>query len=177
MLEHLSWSSMNSFDNDIHSFYTRYVLLEEPVYCENVKKAMEFGKVYELNLMENQYKNRNTQQECELIIGGYKLYGLFDFFHEQNKDIVEVKTKSWWRTDDDIHKSWQFRFYNHRANKNWFRFMLHQYNKKEQEVDIKTINRDDKEFEKDFIAKAQQIERFLNQFNIQLQHYDIQKDK
>jgi hypothetical protein len=42
MIEHLSGSSMNLYENDIHSFYTRYVLGEEPIYCENVKNAMKF---------------------------------------------------------------------------------------------------------------------------------------
>ena len=172
IIEHFSWSSMNSFENDIHGFYTRYVLWEEPVYCENVRKAMEFGKEYEVLLSENEYKGWDTQQECELIVWWYKLYGLFDFYNKYNKDIVECKTKSGWWSDDDIHNSWQFRFYNYRADKNWFRFMIHQYNKKEKERDVKTINWEDKTFEQDFIDKAQQIERFLKQFNIWVKHYD-----
>ena len=79
MIEHFSGSSMNLYDKDIHSFYTRYVLWEEPIYCENVRKAMEFGKEYEIWLSEWIYKGWNTQKECELVIWGYKLYGLFDF--------------------------------------------------------------------------------------------------
>ena len=173
IIEHFSWSSMNSFENDIHSFYTRYVLWEEPVYCDNVKRAMEFGKIYEIQLSDWIYKGWDTQKECELVIWGYKLYGLFDFYNAEKKEVIECKTKSWWWTKKDIRSSWQFRFYNHWCWNNWFNFTLHEYNKKElesNELDIKWL---DKTFVEDFIAKAQQIERFLKQFNVNVKHYDI----
>lgn len=173
MLEHLSGSSMNNFDNDIHSFYTRYVLGEEPVYCENVRRAMEFGKDYELMLWENEYKGWNTQKECEMIMGGYKMYGLFDFYNEEEKKVMECKTKSWMRTEKEIHTSRQFRFYNWWCTTNWYQFILHQFNKKTWEKKEENILRYDENFLDDFIEKAQQIERFLNQFNIQLKHYDL----
>lgn len=175
MIEHLSGSSMNAYDSNIHSFYTRYVLWEEPNFPSVVKEAMEFGKIYELNLMEHQFKNWNTQKECEEIIGGYKLYGLFDFYNADERKVVECKTKSWVWTEKDIHSSWQFRFYNWWCNREWFEFILHQYNKKTQEIKQDIISREDKTFEQDFIEKAQQIERFLKQFNIELKKYDIQK--
>ena len=174
MIEHFSGSSMNSYDNDIHSFYTRYVLGEEPVYCANVKQAMDFGKNYEVMLSENEYKGWDTQKEVEMIIGWYKLYGLFDFYREEpRKQIIECKTRSKWWTKDEIHNSWQFRFYNHFCWLNNFEFTLHEYNKKEDkslELDVKW--RDDN-FENDFVEKAKQIERFLKQFNIEVKHYDI----
>ena len=175
MLEHFSWSGMNQFENDIHTYYTRYVLWEEPNYCVNMKNAMEFGKNYELLLWDNEYKGWDTQKECEFIIGWYKAYGLFDFYNEINKDIVEVKTRNRWWNEDDIHNSRPFRIYNYWCSKNWFRFMIHQYNKKAQERDIKTINWEDNNFEQDFVSKCEQIERFLKQFNIEVKHYDIQK--
>ena len=176
IIEHFSWSSMNSFEKDIHSFYTRYVLWEEPVYCENVRKAMEFWKEYEVSLSKWLFFNYDTQKECELILWGYKLYGLFDFYNEDKHHVVECKTKSGWWSDDEVHKSWQFRFYNYWCKKNWFRFTLHQFNKKEKKSDERDLFFLDKTFEEDFIAKAQQIERFLKQFNIWVKHYDIQKD-
>lgn len=171
-IEHFSGSSMNSFENDIHAFYTRYVLGEEPVYCENVRNAMEFWKEYEVMLWENEYKKLDTQKECELIVWGYKLYGLFDFYDKANREVIEIKTKSGWWSDYDIHKSWQFRFYNFWCMNTCHRFILHQYNKKEKERDVKTINWVDETFVEDFIAKAKQIERFLKQFNIWVKHYD-----
>jgi len=173
MLEHLSWSSMNAYDNDIHSFYTRYVLGEEPIYCENVINAMRFGKEYEVWLSKWIYKDWDTQKECELIIGGYKLYGLFDFYNESKKTVVECKTKSKWWSTKEIRSSWQFRIYNHWCWINWFEFILHEYNKKEDDSKELDIRWKDENFEKDFIDKAQQIERFLKQFNIELKKYDI----
>ena len=173
IIEHFSWSGMNQFENDIHTYYTRYVLWEEPNYCVNMRNAMEFGKNYEVMLWENQYKNRDTQKECEFIIGWYKAYWLFDFYHGINKDIVEVKTRNRWWTDDEIHKSWQFRIYNYWCSKNEFRFIIHEFNKKENKAEWNVINRDDTTFVEDFIAKAQQIERFLKQFNVNVKHYDI----
>ena len=171
-IEHFSGSSMNSFENDIHAFYTRYVLGEEPVYCENVRNAMEFWKEYEVMLSKWKYFGYDTQKECELIIWGYKLYGLFDFYWEEKKHVVECKTKSGWWSDDEVHKSWQFRFYNHWCKKNGFRFSLHQFNKKEKESDERDIFFMDKTFEQDFINKAKQIERFLKQFNVWVKHYN-----
>ena len=176
-IEHLSWSSMNSFETDIHSFYERYVLNQTPAFPDNVVKAMEFGKNYELMLWENQYKGWDTQKECEFIIDWYKAYGLFDFYHSQNEDIVEVKTKSKWRTEKEIKESRQFRIYNYWCNRNDFRFMIHQFNKKENEARVETINRDDGTFEEDFVKKAQQIEKFLNQFNVWIKKYVIQESK
>lgn len=173
MLEHLSWSSMNAYDNDIHSFYTRYVLGEEPVYCENVVKAMEFWKEYEIWLSQWMYKDYDTQKVCEYELGWYKLYGLFDFYNYELWEVIECKTKSWWWTEKDIRSSWQFRIYNYWCMNNWFIFMIHQYNKKEWYYEEKQINREDITFESDFINKAQQIERFLKQFNIEVKHYDI----
>lgn len=175
MIEHFSGSSMNLYEKDIHSFYTRYVLWEEPIYCENVKNAMEFWKNYELLLGKNEYRNWDTQKECEYIVEWYKAYGLFDFYNEINWDIVEVKTRSKWWTEKEIHESRQFRIYNYWCMHNWFRFMIHQYNKKEKKADVMVINWEDADFEKDFVSKCQQIERFLNQFNIEVKHYDIQK--
>lgn len=175
MIEHFSWSSMNSFDNDIHSFYSRYVLWEEPIYCENVKKAMEFWKEYEIWLSEWMYKGYDTQKVCEYELGGYKLYGLFDFYNYEKWEVIECKTKSWWWSEKDIRNSWQFRIYNYWCMYEWFIFKIHQYNKKTWEVKEEQINREDKTFEKDFINKAEQIERFLKQFNIEVKHYDIQK--
>lgn len=176
MLEHLSWSSMNSFENNIHDFYTRYVLWEEPNFPPVVKEAMEFGKIYEMNLMEHKYKGWDTQKECEEIIGGYKLYGLFDFYNADERKVVECKTKSWVRTEKDIHSSWQFRFYNWWCICNGYEFILHQYNKKTWEIKEEKISWYDENFIDDFIRKAQQIERFLKQFNVEIKHYDIQKD-
>lgn len=173
MIEHLSGSSMNAYDNDIHSFYTRYVLGEEPVYCENVIKAMEFWKEYEVWLSQWVYKDYDTQKVCEYVIGNYKVYGLFDFYNYDKWEIIECKTKSWWWKEKDIRNSWQFRIYNYRCMYEWFIFKIHQYNKKENECRIEQINREDKTFEQDFINKAQEIERFLKQFNIELKHYDI----
>lgn len=173
MIEHFSWSSMNSFDKDIHQFYTRYVLWEEPVFPPVVKQAMEFGKEYEVWLSKWEYGLYDTQKECSMIIWWYKMYGLFDFYNEWAKEVIEVKTKSGWWSDKDIHESWQFRFYNNYCNKEWLTFKIHQYNKKEERTAVKEINWEDKTFESDFITKAQQIERFLNQFNIQVKHYDI----
>lgn len=174
MIEHFSWSSMNSYDNDIHSFYTRYVLWEEPVFCENVKKAMEFWKEYEIWLSKWLYEGWHTQTGCELIIWWYKLFGLFDFYREEpRKQVVECKTKSWWWTKEEIRKSWQFRFYNHWCWKNWYEFILHEFNKKENIYNELDIKRKDNNFEEDFINKAKQIERFLKQFNIEVRKYDI----
>lgn len=176
MLEHFSGSGMNQFDNDIHTYYTRYVLGEEPNYCDNIRNAMEFGKNYEILLGENEYKWWDTQKECEFIIDGYKAYWLFDFYNKYNKDIVEVKTRTKRWTEDEIHNSWQFRIYNYRANNNGFRFMIHQYNKKKWEAECKTINWEDKTFEQDFVSKCEQIERFLNQFNIEVKKYSLDRD-
>lgn len=178
-IEHFSWSGMNQFENDIHTYYTRYVLWEEPNYCVNMKNAMKFGKNYELLLSENEYKYRDTQKECGFIIGWYKAYGLFDFYKERpyweefKWEVVEVKTRNRWWTEDDIHKSWQFRIYNYWCKNNKFRFRIHQYNKKEWKMDWDFINRDDTTFEQDFVSKCEQIERFLKQFNIWVKHYDI----
>lgn len=176
MLEHFSWSGMNQFENDIHTYYTRYVLWEEPNYCVNMRNAMEFGKQYEVWLLEWEYKGWDTQKECEMIIGWYKAYWLFDFYKEQPNIIVECKTRNRWWKIEEIRSSWQFRIYNHYCWKNWFEFRLHEYNKKEgksNELDIKWL---DKTFEQDFVRKCEQIERFLKQFNIEVKHYDIQKD-
>lgn len=171
MIEHLSWSSMNSYDKDIQNFYIRYVLWEEPIYCPNVRMAMDFGKEYEVSLSNDLYKWRDTQKECEMIIGEYKMYGLFDFFNYELKQVVEVKTRSRWRTEKEIHASWQFRFYNHWCNINWYQFMLHNYNKKEWQWKLLPVNWNDDLFVWDFINKAVQIERFLNWFNIEVKHY------
>ena len=177
MIEHLSGSSMNLYENDIHSFYTRYVLGEEPIYCENVKNAMKFWKEYELRLADGMYKGWDTQKECEMIIWGYKVYGLFDFYRDTpRKQVIECKTKSKWWTEDEIRKSWQFRIYNHWCWNNGYDFMLHEYNKKLAEHNELDIWWKDEKFIEEFIDKAQQIERFLKQFNIQLMKYDIQKD-
>lgn len=177
MIEHFSGSSMNLYDTDIHTFYTRYVLWEEPNYCPALKNAMEFWKNYEVMLWENEYKKWETQKECEMILWGYKMYGLFDFYNKANREIVEIKTRNRRRTEQEIHKSRQFRFYNHFATNTCHRFILHQYNKKEQERRVETINRIDDTFEQDFIQRAKQIERFLNSFNIEVKKYDIQEDK
>lgn len=172
MIEHFSWSSMNTYDNDIHSFYTRYVLGEEPIYCENIKKAMEFWKQYEVWLSTGLYNWWDTQKECEMIIGGYKMYGLFDFYRDTpRKQVVECKTRNRWWSKDEIRKSRQFRFYNHWCWKNWFEFMLHEYNKKEESFNELDICWKDWTFEEEFIEKAQQIERFLKQFNIEVKRY------
>ena len=172
-IEHFSGSSMNSFDNDIHSFYSRYVLGEQPVYCANVMNAMEFGKKYEEWLLNGLYQGWDTQKEVEMIIGWYKMYGLFDFYRETpRKQVIECKTRSKWWTKDEIRSSWQFRFYNCWCWKNWYDFMLHEYNKKEDERTELDIRRKDENFESDFIERAEQIERFLNSFNITVKHYD-----
>lgn len=176
MIEHLSGSSMNTYDTNIHEFYQRYVLGEEPIYCENIKNAMEFGKQYELALWEELWDKYSTQKECEEIIWGYKMYGLFDFYNEWDKMVIECKTKSWERKEKDIHNSWQFRFYNWWCNKEWYEFRLHQFNKKTWDIKEEIINWDDKNFEQDFVERAKEIERFLKQFNIELQRYDIQKN-
>lgn len=176
MLEHLSGSSMNAYDTDIHSFYTRYVLGEEPVYCENVRNAMEFGKEYELSLGKKLWDKWDTQKIVEENIWGFVMYWLLDFHNPDTKQIIECKTKSWEWKEKDIHSSWQFRFYNWWCKERWYQFILHQYNKKTWVVKEDVINWVDDTFIPDFIDKAKQIQRFLKQFNIELK-YDIQESK
>lgn len=172
-IEHLSWSSMNAYDNNIQDFYTRYVLWEEPEYFPQQLEAMEYWKQYEVALGKKLWAKRDTQKVIEEVIWWYKMFGLLDFYNRETAQVIECKTKSWEWKEKDIHGSWQFRFYNRWCHKNDYQFILHQYNKKKWEEKVDTINRDDKTFEKDFIDKAQQIERFLKRFNVELKRYDI----
>lgn len=173
VIEHLSGSSMNAYDSSIHDFYTRYVLWEEPSYPPRVREAREFGKQYELNLGEWTYAGWDTQKECEMIIGGYKMYGLFDFYNKEKQTVVECKTKSWWWSKKQIRESWQFRFYNHWCWENGFNFILHEYNKKLEKCDELDVKWLDKTFEQDFLERAGQIERFLKWFNVILLRHDL----
>jgi hypothetical protein len=168
MIEHLSGSSMNTFDNNIHEYYTVYVLWEEPEYNYYQAEAMEYGKVYEIELGKKLGSNWNTQKKLEVEIWWYTMIGLLDFINEKWLQVIECKTKSGERKEKDIHTSRQFRFYNWWCNEHDYQFILHQFNKKNWEIKEDTINWIDKDFEKDFIEKAGQIERFLKQFNILL---------
>ena len=44
-IEHFSGSSLNLYDEDIHQFYTRYVLWQEPQVFLAIKEAMEFASL------------------------------------------------------------------------------------------------------------------------------------
>lgn len=170
MIEHLSGSHMNSFDNNIHEYYTRYVLWEIPQVFPQQAEAMEFGKQYELELWKKLGDKWSTQTECEMIIGGYKMFGLFDFYDW--KTVVECKTRWTWWTTNEIRKSWQFRFYNYWCWENKKDFEIHCFQKKTGESNQWDIKWKDTYFVEEFIEKAQQIERFLKQFNIEVKHYD-----
>lgn len=176
LIEHFSPSSLNLYDSDIHQFHTRYVLGEEPHYYINIQEAMEYGKMYELELGKELWEKRDTQTECRNYIGEYQFLWLFDFHNAEEKKIMEVKTKSWWWSEKDIHESWQFRYYNWWCNNNWYEFILHQYNKKKDEVRQTAINWKDEEFYADCLDKCKEVERYLKLYNVDVKHYEVQKN-
>ena len=177
MLEHFSWSSLNLYDTDAHQYYTRYVLGEEPKYFPKVAEAMEYGKMYELELGKQLWEKRDTQTECRSYIGEYQFLWLFDFHNAEEKKVMEVKTKSWRWSEKDIKESRQFRYYNWRCNNNWYEFILHQYNKKKDEVREEKINWKDDEFYADCLDKCKEIERYLLLNWVKMKHYEVQKNE
>ena len=177
MIEHLSGSSMNTFENNIHEFYTRYVLWEEPEYFPSQVEAMDYWKNYEIALGKKLWDKRDTQKVIEENIWGFIMYGLLDFYNEEEKKVIECKTKSWEWKEKDIHESWQFRYYNWWCNKNWYEFILHQFNKKTWETKVDKINWVDAFFETKFIEKAHQIKRFLGEYDVVLKYeFDLKND-
>lgn len=161
-MQHLSGSCLNLFDSDIEARYTRYVLGQEPEYSPAVLQAFEFGKAHEETVAQTLFKDWEQQVELREIIWGYEMLGYLDF--KQDNQVIECKTKSWWRSEKNVRESRQFRFYNRRCNKQWLDLLLHQYNKKTKTDRTEKINRDDPDFEKDLIAKARQISFFLAQY-------------
>lgn len=167
MLNHLSGSCLNLFDSDIEARYTRYVLGQEPDYPPAVLQAFEFGKRYEETVAESLFKGYKQQVELREYIWGYEMLGYLDFMN--GLEVVECKTKSGWWSEKDIHTSWQFRFYNWWCNKNEYKLVIHQYNKKTNKSKTQYIDRDDPTFESEFIKKANQISFFLSQYGKELE--------
>jgi hypothetical protein len=63
-------------------------------------------------------------------------------------------------------KSWQFRLYNHyRGDK---KFILHQYNKKQQKVKIMDIGWNDEFFVPELYCKIKEIEAFLYNYDVKI---------
>lgn len=158
MLTHLSGSSLNLFDSDIETRYTRYVLEQEPDYPPHIMKAFEFGKRYEEEVGETLFKDYEQQVEIREVIWGYEMLGYLDF--KNDAEIIECKTKSWRRTKKGIRQSWQFRYYNWRAQKNGLNLYIHQYNKRVWVAKTEIINFDDPTFEQDFIKKPIRLNSF-----------------
>lgn len=169
MIEHLSWSSLNTFCNDIDNWHKKYVLGEEIIFPPNVEKALEFGKEYEEMIGGVKFKGYDTQKKAREIIKWYEMYWLLDFFN--GEEVIECKTKSWWWSENDIHSSWQFRFYNRYCKKYWYKFKIHQYNKKLRKDKTEEIGWDDPTFEDEFKEVADHIRRYLKLFNIKLKYY------
>lgn len=166
-MQHLSGSCLNLFDLDIDTRYTKYVLGQEPDYPQVVLKAFEFGKKYEEMIGEVKFKGYEQQVELREIIWGYEMLGYLDFKREY--EVIECKTKAGWWSESDVRSSRQFRFYNWRCNKNGLDLILHQYNKKLKADRTQKVNREDPDFEKDLIAKANQISFFLSQYGQKLE--------
>lgn len=176
-IEHFSGSSLNLYDEDIHQFYTRYVLWQEPQVFLAVKEAMEYWKAYEEGLFkELEPQGYVTQYECRNRIGEYELLGYFDFYNEKEKKVIECKTKSWWWSENDVRTNWQFRYYNRWCNNNGYDFILHQWNKKKAELKEEKINWQDDEFVADFLDKAREVEVFLTLNWVKVKHYEIQEN-
>lgn len=165
-MQHLSGSCLNLFDSDIDARYTRYVLGQEPDYPSVVLQAFEFGKRYEEVVAETLFAGWEQQVELRELIWGYEILGYLDFRKEN--EVVECKTKNWWRSKKNVRESRQFRFYNWWCNKQGLDLLLHQYNKKLKADRTQKVNRDDPDFERDLIAKACQISFFLAQYGQQL---------
>lgn len=164
---HLSGSSLNCFDTNIEDWYKKYILWEEPEFTIAQKQAMEFGKEYEDNLWKVLWDEWKGQEYLEEIIWGFKIIWYLDFKNEWEKKIIECKTKTGRRSENDIKTSRQFRFYNWWAKKNGYEFYIHQYNKTKKESKQEKVDFED-DFETSFIQKAKQIKRYLQYFNSDL---------
>lgn len=164
-LWHISWSCLDSFDNYRDDFYNSYVLGIETEYNEHMK----FWKDYEDWLAMTRYDWYDRQHKIEEYIEWYKIVWYCDFVNDN--EVVEAKTKSWWRSENNIRNSRQFRIYNHyRWDK---KFIIHQYNKKRQEEKIQDIWWDDENFIADMLSKIKELEQYLSKYNVKVLTYDI----
>lgn len=111
----------------------------------------------------------DRQHKIEEYIEWYKIVWYCDFVNDN--EVVEAKTKSWWRSENNIRNSRQFRIYNHyRWDK---KFIIHQYNKKRQEEKIQDIWWDDENFIADMLSKIKELEQYLSKYNVKVLTYDI----
>lgn len=152
IIDHLSGSSLNSFDYDINQWYNTYILgIRQP---DN--PAFKFGRDYEEVLAQTKYKDYQQQVPLELEVWWYKFIWFKDF--ENETKIIECKTKSWWRSDKDKKTSWQIRLYNYCK---WDKqFILHHYNKKKADFKEDVIDYNDDNFLIDIYNKAEEIREF-----------------
>ena len=160
IIEHISGSFLNSYENYRNDFIKHYVYWEE--IPENI--AMKFWKDYENILAKTLYKGLKQQIEIKEDIEWYEILWYVDFW---NDDVwIECKTKNGRRTKKEIKDSRQFRIYNYFK---WDReFKIHQYNKKQQRYKVQSIGFEDKEFIPEIYCKIKEIENFLSDYDVSI---------
>lgn len=166
-INHVSGSFLNSFDNYRQQWIDTYIY-QRP-FEWNIHT--DFWKDYEkkfcdtLNVWEEWPLAYIQQSPFDTTICWYKVIWFFDL--ENENEIIEIKTKSWRYSENDIKKNRQFNIYSYVASNKWKVLKLHTYNKKQDKTKVQIIDSISKEdFENKFVEKIKEIQLFLFDYNI-----------